>query len=155
MPLCLCTGSHLLPERSEIPLGIISSFHRHFFLSVSSKYVMAVSLVVLVTAASRSECISSSFAFTMNSFPPTWLPCQVLVWGLSPCLIGSCFACFVCCLLEACSFWIGNWGEVEIGERGWEIGDLNKWRKGKLKIKDFVTLFSLFMYEKQLCLFSS
>lgn len=63
--------------------------------------------------------LSSTLLSALGTFSPTALLSQVLLGGLSPCIIVSFFVLLDCHLLENCSFLKGN-GSVERGGKSWE-----------------------------------
>lgn len=89
------------------------------------EYVRDVSLVFSGTPKSWKVCISESFTWRWDSFPPIEYPCPVLEWGFLSCLIVSSFVPCGCCIWKACSFLKESEREVDPGERGggklWEV----------------------------------
>lgn len=81
----------------------------------------------------KEQAVSDSSVCSQDSFLSDGLPCPASVCGLLPCLAVFCFVVFSGCLLETCSFLMGdggkvNWRRVEIGE----MEELGGMEEGKL-----------------------
>jgi hypothetical protein len=88
--------------------------------------IYAVSVIFGLLWDSKQVCLWH-FCHLFDVFFPIRLPCPVLIWGLLPCLILSCFVIFLCCLWESCSILHRKWQRGDLGDKG----RFQEWREGK------------------------